>query len=137
MRIFLKSNLQELDSARRFVREAARILPNDPMIDESVEQLQLAVTEAVANIIKHAYRGESENKIEVVAESVGDDIQIALHHWGDGVDPTKVPPPVFDGSKDGGFGVFIIQNCVDFVGYSTDEQNRNTILLIKNSKNKR
>jgi len=45
-----------------------------------------------------------------------------------------VPPPVFDGSTDGGFGLFIISKCVDFVSYSTDMQDRSTILLIKNSK---
>ncbi len=134
MRLLLNSNLQELERGRLFVREAACILSNNPMAQESIEQLQLAVTEAVTNIISHGYRGESGNKIEIVAESLADGIQIAIHHWGESVDPSKVPSPCFDGSEDGGFGMFIILNCVDFVSYSTNEQNRNIILLIKNSK---
>jgi sigma-B regulation protein RsbU (phosphoserine phosphatase) len=134
MRILLDSNLQELERVRRFVREAASILPNISMAEENVEQLHLAMTEAVTNIIEHGYHGEGGHKIEVIAESFADGIQIAIHHWGEGVDPKKVPPPVFDGSADGGFGLFIISNCVDFVSYSTNEQNRSTILLIKNSK---
>ena len=133
MKIFLDSDLQELARARRFVHDSTRSLTNKKMPEESIEQLQLAVTEAVANIIKHAYGGEKGNQIEVIAESFAGGIQVILHHWGESFDPSSVPPPVFDGSSESGFGLFIISKCVDFFGYSTDKQNRNTIRLIKNS----
>ncbi|MBS1792413.1 MAG: SpoIIE family protein phosphatase [Acidobacteria bacterium] len=133
MRIHLTSDLKELDRARRFVREASVILPGSPMAEESVDQLQLAVTEAVANVIEHGYRGEGGHRIEMSAESYAGGIRFEIHHWGEGVDPASVPAPVFDDTAEGGFGLFIISNCVDFVSYSTDDQNRSTILLIKNS----
>lgn len=135
MRLLINSDLHELERARRFARDAVRVLPNRPMAQENIEQLQLAVSEAVTNIIEHAYRGESGNSIEVVAESFANGVQIALHHWGEAVNPSSVPPPSFDGSSDGGFGLYIISNCVDFVSYSTDKEKRNTVLLIKNSEN--
>ncbi|MEP6901116.1 MAG: SpoIIE family protein phosphatase, partial [Actinomycetota bacterium] len=135
MSLLINSDLSELARTRRFVREAASNLPKYPITGESVEQLELAVTEAVTNIIEHAYRNISGNKIEISAERFADGIQIALHHWGEEFDSLTIPPPSFDGSRDGGFGLFIISKCVDTVIYSRDKQNRNTILLIKNSKN--
>lgn len=36
-------------------------------------------------------------------------------------DPDDVPDPVFDCSKDGGFGLFIIVQSVDEVAYLIDE----------------
>ncbi len=134
MNLLINSDLGELTKTRQFVREAASNLPNYPLIGESVEQMELAVTEAVTNIIEHAYCNKSGNKIELVAERFADGIQIALHHWGEGFDSLTIPPPAFDGTRDGGFGLFIISKCVDTVIYSRDKQNRNTILLIKNSK---
>src|SRR5262249_60667467 len=46
-------------------------------------------------------------------------------------DPAMVQPPVFDGSRDGGFGVYIIAHCVDEVRYVRDEQGENCICLMK------
>lgn len=134
MKILLNSELTELARAREFVRETADRVTNKKMSEENIGQLQLAVTEAVTNIIKHSYDGKAGHRIEIIAESFADGIQIILNHWGSSFDPRFVPPPVFDGSRESGFGLFIISKCVDFFGFSTDKQNRNTIRLIKISK---
>ena len=135
MKIILESNLEELKRVRRNVREAALSLPNISLDEESIGELELAVTEAIANIIEHAYHGEKGKKIEFIIEGFADGIQVVFHHWGKSFDPAAVPPPVFDITAEGGFGLYIISNCVDFVGYATDESSRNTIRLIKNSRN--
>lgn len=61
-------------------------------------------------------------------------LQISLQHSGKKFDPTNIEAPVFDGSRESGFGLFIISNCVDSVIYSFDSNNRNTISMIKNFK---
>ena len=38
---------------------------------------------------------------------------------------------MFDGSRDGGFGVYIIAHCVDEVRYVHDERGENCIYLVK------
>lgn len=132
MKVQLESNLQELARAREIVREAAIKMTDRKMPPDKIEELQLAVTEAVTNVIKHAYDGESGHRIEFQMETVADGIQVVIHHWGKGFDPVSAAAPVFDGSQEGGFGLFIISKCVDFFAYSTDKRNRNTIRLIKN-----
>jgi anti-sigma regulatory factor (Ser/Thr protein kinase) len=134
MKIVLKSELTELARARDFVREKTQKLTCNSFSEEAVGELQLAVTEAVTNIIKHSYSGEAGQRIEIIAEDFPGGIQIILHHDGAGFDPQLVPPPSFDGSREGGFGLFIISKCVDFFNYSTDKHKRNTIRLVKISK---
>jgi len=131
MKILLDSDLQELARARRFVFDSARRLTNKKMPEESIFKLQLALTEVITNIVKHSYHNEKGNRIEVVAESFANGIQLIIHHWGESFEPASIPPPVFDGSSESGFGLYIISKCVDFVGYSTDKKNRNTLRLIK------
>jgi anti-sigma regulatory factor (Ser/Thr protein kinase) len=43
-----------------------------------------------------------------------------------------VSTPAFDGTEDGGFGMYIIAQSVDDVRYYRDERGRNTISLVKN-----
>jgi len=54
-----------------------------------------------------------------------------LHHYGDAFDPSTVPPPPLDGSRDTGFGAYIIARSVDEVRYYRDERGRNCIALAK------
>ena len=46
-------------------------------------------------------------------------------------DPKEARPPSFDGSRDGGFGVYLISQSVDEVCYSRDAAGRNCISLTK------
>ena len=56
---------------------------------------------------------------------------IRLHHLGDSFDPAAVSPPALDGSRESGFGIYLITNSVDEVRYSRDERGRNCIALVK------
>jgi anti-sigma regulatory factor (Ser/Thr protein kinase) len=56
---------------------------------------------------------------------------IRLHHLGDSFDPTSVSPPALDGSRESGFGIYLISRSVDDVRYSPDERGRNCVALIK------
>jgi two-component system sensor histidine kinase/response regulator len=54
-----------------------------------------------------------------------------LWHGGMAFDPETVKPPAFDGSRDGGFGVYSITHSVDQVRYLRDQQGRHGICLVK------
>jgi hypothetical protein len=56
---------------------------------------------------------------------------LPLAHRGTAFDPTTVQPPAFNGSRDGGFGVYIIAHRVDEVRYIRDGQGENSIYLVK------
>lgn len=130
------SRLDELGQVREFTRRVAAFVPVVPLDETRVSELELAVAEAFTNIVRHACGGASGTPISFSATRSANGIELVFSYEGTGFDPRKVPPPVFDGSADGGFGLFIIENCVDFVGYLTDKNNRHSIHLVKNSPGK-
>jgi anti-sigma regulatory factor (Ser/Thr protein kinase) len=96
-----------------------------------VAELELAVNEAASNVMKHAYHGRTDQRIHLEAEAFPDRVAVQLHHLGDPFDPSVVPPPSFDGSRESGFGVYLITRSVDDVRYYRDERGGNCIALIK------
>jgi sigma-B regulation protein RsbU (phosphoserine phosphatase) len=124
----IASDLSQLGRVREFVRSVCR---SRPMGDESESALELAVNEAASNIIKHAFHGNGGQCIRVEAQFPPDRISILLSHLGDPFDPASVPPPALDGSRESGFGTYIIAKSVDEVRYYRDEHGRNYIALAK------
>ena len=130
----ISSDLSELARARAFVRDVCRTLPGPAMDEESVSQLELAITEAASNVMRHAYRGRTDRQIQLDIEVFADRVVLRLHHLGETFDPDAVKTPAFDGTQDGGFGMYIIAESVDDVRYHRDERGRNCISLVKNRK---
>jgi anti-sigma regulatory factor (Ser/Thr protein kinase) len=97
-----------------------------------VSQLELAITDALSNIMRHAYRGRTDQRIQLDIEAFADRLVLRLHHLGETFDPSAVKTPAFDGSEDGGFGMYIIEQSVDTVRYYRDERGRNCISMVKN-----
>ena len=129
--IEIHSELKDLRRAREFVRNFCRDLPGSPLDEDRVAELELAVNEAASNVMKHAYHGRADQWIHLEAEAAPDQVSIRLHHLGDPFDPSAVPPPQLDGSRESGFGVYLITKSVDAVRYSRDERGRSSIALVK------
>jgi PAS domain S-box-containing protein len=127
----LISDLKELGRTRQFVRAFCRDLPGTALDEESISKLELAVTEACSNIIKHAYHGLADQWIKVEAEAFPESVSIRMHHRGDAFDPSKVSQPELNGSQVSGFGVYIITKTVDAVKYCCDEHGGNCIEIVK------
>jgi sigma-B regulation protein RsbU (phosphoserine phosphatase) len=128
------SDLRQLAHARAFVREFCLNAPGAALPEERAAELELAVNEALSNIMKHAYRGRTDQRIQIGAEAFADRFVLRLHHLGEPFDPDSAPPPVFDGSRESGFGLYLIDQAVDEVRYLRDERGRNCICLVKNRK---
>jgi phosphoserine phosphatase RsbU/P len=127
----IASQMQELARVRAFVRGLWLRLPASAVSEDSMNELELAVSEALVNIVSHAYHGSPGQRIRVEADVFEDRIVVRLYDWGRSFDPAKVEPPAFDGSKESGFGVYIIAHTVDEVNYWRDDQGRNCISLQK------
>jgi PAS domain S-box-containing protein len=127
----IHSDLKELCRARAFVRDFCLALPTGLLDDDDVADLELAVNEAASNIMKHAYHGRADQRIQLDADGSPGRVSIRLHHLGDTFDPAAVSPPSLDGSRESGFGVYLISRSVDEVLYSRDERGRNCIELVK------
>jgi len=132
--IEISSDLRELARARDLVHQFCSAIPGAALPVESAEELDLAVNEALSNIMRHAYRNRPDQKIEVGAEAFADRVFVRLHHLGEPFDPAAAPPPDFSGSRDNGFGVYMIAKLVDEVRYLRDARGRNCICLVKKRK---
>ena len=127
----IRSNLPELARVREFVRDFCRDLPGQKLDEDDVGKIELAVTEACSNIVKHAYHGRTDQQIHLEVEGFSDRISIRLYHLGDPFDLSSVPKPRIDGSQESGFGVFLITQCVDVLRNYCDERGRTCIALTK------
>jgi anti-sigma B factor antagonist len=131
LRATYSSELSQLAAMRAFTGEVCRLAWGSGANEEAIYQLQLALTEAAVNIIRHAYRGETNHSIDLLIEVVPESVSLTLFHHGDGFDPESVAPPSFDGSRQGGFGVFMIRELTDEVSYVREEGGPHAIRMVK------
>jgi len=125
----ITSRVDEVAQVRRFVRKLCRSLPDGCLHRERISQIELAVTEVVTNVIRHAYEGASDRTIYIAGQVRNGVLSLTFYDRGKRFDPASVPPPCFDGSKSGGFGVYIISQIADEIDYSRDETGRNRTCL--------
>lgn len=119
-----------LPAARRFVRNFCENDTCRQLLWEDLWQLELAVHEAATNIIRHAYGNRTDQPILIEIEVLEERIVVNLNHWGKPFkEPKSTPPPVHDGK--GGFGLYMIERCVDRVIYAVSPNGKNTISLFK------
>jgi serine/threonine-protein kinase RsbW len=132
--IEIRSDLREVRQLRAFVRRFCEAL-RDPVPERAlIDALELAVSEAASNIIQHAYQGRPDQSIHLEAEALADAVVVRLRHLGAGFDPAAVEPPALDGTRESGFGTYIISRSVDQVGYYRDQRGRHCVSLVKNRK---
>lgn len=125
------SSPTELDSMRRLVEWFCRERAKPPLADAEIESLVLAVNEAASNILNHAYWGDRDRRLQLNLEAFPGRVHVEMSDWGQSFDLSAVAPPAFDGSRPGGFGVYIISQCVDEFRYYRDDLGRNCLSLEK------
>ena len=127
----IRSDLRYLCQVREFVNSFCRSLPGTPLSQENINSLELAVNEAACNIMKHAYHGRGDRWIYMEGEAFPSRVMVRLYHLGDPFDPSGLAPPALDGSRESGFGTYIISKSTDDVRYYRDERGMNCISLVK------
>jgi serine/threonine-protein kinase RsbW len=112
--IRLRSDPSELAPARHAVENLAAEIGFDT---ETAGKIGLCVNEAMANIIRHAYSGRIDQPIELSAEPVEGGLKILLRDWGNGVDPSSLPPKPHDPLQPGGLGLICLREMMDEVHF--------------------
>lgn len=90
-------------------------------IDEDTQfAIQLAVDEAVANVIAHAYTGQP-GRIHLCCWTANGDFHVELQDQGRAFDPAAVPPPDLTGPleerREGGLGLHFMRQVMDEVEF--------------------
>lgn len=101
---------------------------------ERVEDLKLAISEAVNNAIDHGNRREVSKLVAVVFEIDGEKLEIRISDQGDGVDRLDTSRRVIDEQglelgKLRGFGMYLISELVDDLEVSSSH--RGTVLTLR------
>jgi anti-sigma regulatory factor (Ser/Thr protein kinase) len=93
--------------------------------DADCRAITLALGEAVANIIRHAYHDSAAGWIELECRESADGLEFILLDKGDPVDRAKVCARALGCDQPGGLGTHIIKDVMDTVSYeATPEGNR-------------
>lgn len=77
------------------------------------QSLVLAVDEACANIIRHAYGGACDQRIELRLAREADELRFELRDYAPCVDPGTLKPRSLDECRPGGLGIHFIDTLMD------------------------
>jgi len=123
-----RSDLSSLTEMRQFVG----FVGLDCNLDaKEIDELQLATHEALTNVIMHAHENSGHEVIDIEAERLNNGIRVRIVYTGEGFAPGEVDEPSMNIYREGGWGLFIIQRCVDKVSYGTSRPGVNYIELVK------
>ena len=128
----LKAALESVPIAIDCVTESAQAAGFD---DRAVVQIQVAVDEACANVVQHAYAGVDEGEMEITCSVDGHSFVIRVKNWGKCFDPEVVEKPDVAAPLDertlGGLGLFLIGKFMDQAQYSFDAEQGNELVMVK------
>lgn len=120
--LIIKNDISEIDRLALFIEELGEDLSLNPVL---VMNLNLALEEAVSNIILYAYPEKLGEEISIKASKVGDAILFIISDNGVEFDPTMLPDADITLSAEdreiGGLGIFLIRKIMDEVKYERIE----------------
>ena len=129
--MIIGSDIAEIPEVSAWLEEVMR---GSGFTEEAILDTQLAVEEAITNVIVHGYK-EPGGEVEITSHVNSDRVKVEIADTAPRFDPLSMPEPDLDGSIEerriGGLGVFLIRQVMDGVSYRY-ENGKNILVLIKN-----
>ena len=126
------SSTENLALIRDFVTSVGR---QARMSDVDISNLELAVDEACANVIEHAYGHDRTKEVTIRAIFDENEMRISVIDSGKGFDPSKVQSETLDQlineRKSGGLGMRLIKTLMDDVRYEIVPGQKNELHMTK------
>jgi serine/threonine-protein kinase RsbW len=112
IRLTIPAKPEYITLGRLALTGIARLRP-EPLRQEVLGDLKLALTEACTNSVRHAYAG-GEGTVEILYELHDDKLVVEVVDEGEGFDPPSVPSSSLDEElSEGGLGIAIIEALAD------------------------
>jgi serine/threonine-protein kinase RsbW len=135
--LHVPSSTENLSMIREFV---GRVGERAGMDTAELTKLELAVDEACANVIEHAYGSDNTREVTVKAVLDAECVQIEIVDTGRGFDPAQVEQVNLDQlinqRKSGGLGMRLIRSLMDEVQYQIVPGQKNELRMVKKLKKK-
>ena len=118
------------------IREFVTIIGRQATLnEEEINKLELAVDEACANVIEHAYGYDISKDVTVRAVYDEEELRVSVVDEGLGFDPTQVKqeslPELVHERASGGLGLRLIKTLMDQVSYEFTPGQKNELHMTK------
>jgi len=118
----ITSDMQNLARVADFVSDAAT---RTQLTTRQSDDIQMAVDEAVTNVMEHAYSGKTDGNIDIKLRIDEKLIVVEIRDQGKAFDAKKVKKPNIKGPLSarsiGGLGVFFMKKLMDKVEFVRDD----------------
>jgi anti-sigma regulatory factor (Ser/Thr protein kinase) len=126
------SSTENLALIREFV---TRVGSQAGLDDLEVANLELAVDEACANVIEHAYEHDATKQVVIHAIFDEKTLRIEVVDTGKGFEPQGIPEAdlrkLAAERKSGGLGLRLIKSLMDEVHYEIEPGKKNELRMVK------
>jgi len=122
------SNPGQLQNIRDTIREVLRENNCPPQF---IDDFVMAVNEACANIMQHAYKGKCHGDIILEIHQYQDEIRVRLTDFAEPVDKSACKSRQLDEIRPGGIGVHLMNELMDDVRFLETKADIGNILQMK------
>lgn len=126
-RVQIPARPERLRELRSVVADAARGAGCSAQL---TEHLMLAVDEAGANVIRHAYCGACDQRIELQIEQLGSELIFKLRDDAEPVEPGRLQPKPRRRRQPGGLGLHFIASIMDHWELKRPADGRGNLLVM-------
>ena len=131
------SSTENLALIREFVGSIAQ---QSGMDSSDIGKLELAVDEACANVIEHAYGHDITKEVIIRASLDEEALRIDVEDTGRGFDPNLIEPEELEQlvhkRKSGGLGMRLMKTLMDEVRYEIEPGKKNELHMVKRLRKK-
>ena len=129
----IPSETDNLEIIREFVGKVASKVG---FSEDELNKIELAVDEACANVIKHAYAREQKNKpIDIAVQIDFQKLTILVTDRGKGLDKSKLKLPdmreYLAEMRVGGLGIYLMKTLMDEVDFEIKPGEKNQVKMVK------
>ncbi len=127
-KLIVESRLDAITEVRHWAVQQARHAGFDA---EAIFAINLAVGEALANVVQHAYDGQAGHQIHLSLIIDETKFSLTIRDFGQKFDLDSYTPPNLDVPGEGGYGVYLIKQVMDEVTYNTSRPQGTQLNIVK------